>query len=109
MPYCSATALIVYVLGFLLTPIPSPRAGSSCSTSNTRAAILSSLPKLLSATLPALRQTDVPWRPDCAATAHRDRVVETFVPIACPAECATATSRQLSALRSSRRALLPEL
>src|ERR1041385_362583 len=108
MPYRSATALIVYVRGFLLTPTPSQRADSSCSTSNTRAAILSSLPKSLSATSPALRRTGVPSRPDCATTAHRDRAVETFVPTAFRAECATVTCLQPSALRSSRRALPQE-
>src|ERR1041385_4795934 len=108
MPYCSATALIVYVLGFLLTPTPSPRAGSSNSTSHTRAASSSSLPKSLSAKSLALPQTGVPSRPDYATTAHLYRAIETSALTAFPAECATATYPQPSALQSSHRALLRE-
>src|ERR1044072_2787433 len=108
MPYCSATALIVYVLGFLLTPTPSQLAGSTCSTSNTPAANSSSLPKSLSAKSPALQQTGDPSHPDFAATAHLYHAIETSGPIAFPAECATAIYHQQSALQSSHRALLPE-
>src|SRR5690349_25139519 len=62
------------------TPTPSQRVGSSSSTLNTRATVPSSLPKSLSATSPALRQTGDPSRPDFATTARRDRASETSVP-----------------------------
>src|SRR5690349_6263798 len=99
---------MVYVLGFRLTPTPSPRAGSSYSTSNTRAANSSSLQISLSAKSLALQQTDVPSRPDCATTAHHDRVIETSALTVFPAECVTAIYLQPWALRSSRQAPLPE-
>src|SRR5215208_4345381 len=108
MPYCSATALIVYVFGFLVIQAPSPLAGSAHSASNTLAAIPSSLPKSLSARSPALLQTDGPSRPGCEAMVHRARANGTSAPTVFPAECATASFRQPSALRSSRRAQLRE-
>src|SRR6185369_8486633 len=103
-----ATALIVYVLGFLVTPAPFPPAGLSSLTLHTRAANLSSLPRSLSAMSLALRQTDVLSRPDYAATAHHGRADETSAPIEFRAECATDPYPQQSALQSSRQAQPPE-
>src|SRR6185436_12793799 len=82
------------------TPVPSQLADCPRSSARTCAATLSSLPKLLSAAPPELRQIDRRARFDRVGTARLCRASETFVLIACRERYATALCRKLSALRS---------
>src|SRR5258706_11732628 len=75
------------------TPVPSPLADSQYSSAHTCAATLSSLPKLLSARLPALLQTDRRECSDRARTARRAAAGETSGPTECPGRCAIALCR----------------
>src|SRR5688572_22549863 len=90
-----------------ITPAPSLPVDSPSSVLNTAEAVPWSLLRSLSATLPALLQTDRRVPRDFATTAHRAVANETSDPIACRAEYEVAPFLQPLALQSSLPAQLP--
>src|SRR5258705_1377649 len=106
MPYWSATALMVYVLAFRVMPpftlIPFRLVDSQCLASSTHAAVLLSLPRLLSANSLALQQTDVPLRRGFAVKEHHGLGDEISAPTVFLAVRATESCHPLSGPQSSR-------
>src|SRR5258707_4738268 len=95
-------------LGNRQCPIPAPSPPEDCprSFAHSDATTLSSLPKSLSAKLPAPQQTDRHACSRRASWARPAAASETFVPTAYPPELATALCRQPWALLFSRPAPL---